>query len=446
MVNDVTTAAGTVANTLLNVFPQFGRRMSIVDAITCKPFPTPVGKWYHTLGAAPEATQFMNGVELFTSSRYYKPLGQQNLDPNKDVFEGVDGCGGTFEPQNYMQYKFTQGLLDISIDELINRLQHPAPPPPVPPPRRARRRRARRRRRRRRRRRAVPARRAARTRVQGGGGILYAGLLAHGRRTLRRAGDRADRALPRQRAAAVAATPVARGAAAACRRRWRAADGSGDARLAGATLSTLRRPDPHPTRPLAEVYDGMSYASGESYDAAATRDFRQRPDALRRRHHHRRRRCGHCRTCGDRRHDGATIASAVEPDMLPCVSAVRADGAWTASGRATAASARATTRRRNSVDPLEVQQAPPRFRRAFLHSVKLYLPQTREFASLSSSPPSPPAGPGAGSRRCAATVPWPRRQRPGRERARQPRAGGAVSPSTTTRKSTGRSPTCSTCG
>ena len=133
MVNDVTTAAGTVANTLRSVFPQFGRRMSIVDAITCKPFSTPAGKWYHTLGAAPEATQFMNGVELFTSSRYYKPLGQQNLDPNKDVFEGVDGCGGTFEPQNYMQYKFTQGLLDISIDELIDRLQHPAPPPPVPP-------------------------------------------------------------------------------------------------------------------------------------------------------------------------------------------------------------------------------------------------------------------------------------------------------------------------
>ena len=80
MVNDVTTAAGTVA-TLLNVFPQFGRRMSIVDAITCKPFSTPAGKWYHTLGAAPEATQFMNGVELFRSSRYYAQLRQQELDP-----------------------------------------------------------------------------------------------------------------------------------------------------------------------------------------------------------------------------------------------------------------------------------------------------------------------------------------------------------------------------
>ena len=347
MVNDVTTAAGTVANTLLNVFPQFGRRMSIVDAITCKPFPTPVGKWYHTLGAAPEATQFMNGVELFTSSRYYKPLGQQNLDPNKDVFEGVDGCGGTFEPQNYMQYKFTQGLLDISIDELINRLQHPAPPPPVPPdspsppppsppP-------------------PSPPPSAPREylrdelRELGGGGILPQVYF-------RTVDERCDElsialteryhvnelpppSLPPQSPAGLPPPlppPLAPLRAAA--------------RLAGATLSTLAA-DPH--APGWRRCTTGCHASGESPDAAATGGLpptagRAAPAAspptaprtLR-----------NLRTTGTTE---ATIASAVGPNLLPCVSAVAPclDGV----GRATAASAGATTPAPQLRDPqLEVQ-------------------------------------------------------------------------------------------
>ena len=401
MVNDVTTAAGTVANTLLNVFPQFGRRMSIVDAITCKPFPTPVGKWYHTLGAAPEATQFMNGVELFTSSRYFKPLGQQNLDPNKDVFEGVDGCGGTFEPQNYMQYKFTQGLLDISIDELINRLQHPAPPPPVPPdspsppppsppppspppsaPREYLRDELREL--------AYKAEEAFCTQVYWRTVDERCDELAIALTERYHVNELPPPSLPPQSPAGL--PPPLPPPLAPLR------TDLATARLAGATLSTLRRPDPHdPTRPLAEVYDGMSYASGESYDAAATGGLPAN---------------GRTRCAGGITADGAadiaelaatvgtteaTIASAVGPNLLPCVSAVRADNCLDgvrACDRRVGGSDDAL--RRNSVDPqLEVQlEAPPRFRRAFLHSVKLYLPQTYEFASLLFQSAEPTGGSG----------------------------------------------------
>ena len=81
----------------------------------------------------------------------------------------------------------------------------------------------------------------------------------------------------------------------------------------------------------------------------------------------------------------AAVAAAAHAAALPCVSAVREDNCLDGS--------RACDRRiggsddaerRNSKDAeLELRlEAQPRIRRAFLHSVKLHLPQTYELASL----------------------------------------------------------------
>ena len=159
------------------------------------------------------------------------------------------------------------------------------------------------------------------------------------------------------------------------------------------TLSTLRRPDAYDptTTQTALVYDGFAYGDGEAFDAAATAalDADQRTrcvsgtsataaivaDAV--------------ATVGGGAATAASIAAAVaaaaHAAALPCVSAVREDNCLDGS--------RACDRRiggsddaerRNSKDAeLELRlEAQPRFRRAFLHSVKLHLPQTYELASL----------------------------------------------------------------
>ena len=356
--------------------------------------------WYTTLMPPRDYVPrgFVSGIQMFVRARYHKLIpadfpGAAAFDV--DVYDGLPGCRSTQTVGTYMQYKGTESDEVESIKNLINRLHNPTPPPPEPPappsppppsppppspppsaPEAYLRSELRER--------VFEAEKAFCTQVYWRTVDERCDELSIALTTRYLVDELPPPSLPPQSPAgsppplAPPSPPLP--------------DDLADAVIAGATLSTLRRPDAHTaTTQTALVYDGFAYGDGEAFDAAATAalDADQRTrcvsgtsataaivaDAV--------------ATVGGGAATAASIAAAVaaaaHAAALPCVSAVREDNCLDGS--------RACDRRiggsddaerRNSKDAeLELRlEAQPRIRRAFLHSVKLHLPQTYELASL----------------------------------------------------------------
>jgi len=325
------------------------------------------GDWWTTLKPPEDYAPrgFVTGAELFVRSRYHEEsqsfLGAP--DPNTDVFAGLPGCA-SFQ-STYMVYGSAQGDTKVSVPELVNRLRHPTPPPPQPP--------------------APPSPPPS---TPPPSPPPPDAPLAYLRSELRERVFEAEKAFCTQvywrtvdercDELSIALTtryhvdelpppspppePVAGSPPPLPPPSPPLDDGLADVAIAGATLTTIRRPNAYdPTTTQADwVYDGLAFGASEVFvpAAVATLDADQRV------------RC----VGGD--HD---------PAALPCVSAVREDNCLDGT-RACDRRIGGTddAERRNSKDPvLELRlEAQPRFRGAFLHSVKLHLPQAYELASL----------------------------------------------------------------
>ena len=327
-----------------------------------------VGQWFTTLVPAVTyvPSTFVNGVELFVRSRYHSDTQEfpGSPNPNADIFKRVHGCSTT-ESSLYLHYGGTEADTGLDMHVLINRLRHPTPPPPEPP--------------------APPLPPPS---TPPPSPPPPDAPLAYLRSELRERVFEAEKAFCTQvywrtvdercDELSIALTtryhvdelpppspppePVAGSPPPLPPPSPPLDDGLADVAIAGATLTTIRRPNAHdPATTQAEwVYDGLAYGESKVFVPAAVANL----DA------DQRVRC----VGGD--HD---------PAALPCVSAVREDNCLDGT-RACDRRIGGTddAERRNSKDPvLELRlEAQPRFRGAFLHSVKLHLPQAYELASL----------------------------------------------------------------
>ena len=328
---------------------------------------TRIGSWFTTL-APPEdyaPTSFVNGVDLFVRSRLHTDLAEfpGSVKAYQPVFNGVEGCRTTPAYFDYMVYGGTQGSTKLSVADLINRLRHPTPPPPEPPsppspppstpppsppppdaPLAYLRSELRER--------VFEAEKAFCTQVYWRTVDERCDELSIALTTRYHVDERPPPSLPPQSPAGLP-PPVSPPLA--------PLDGGlADVVVAGATLSTLRQPTAHDAAATTElVYDGFYSAPNEIFSPAALAALAADE----------RTRCV-----------GGGAAAA-----LPCVSAVMEsnclDGARACDRRIGGSD---DAKRRNSVDAhLELRlESAPRFRRAFLHSVKVFLPNRYELASL----------------------------------------------------------------
>ena len=325
------------------------------------------GDWFFTLMPAPDyvPSGFATGVEIFTRSRYHSQLEPfaGAVQEHRPVYNGIAGCQDVVKGNRYMQYLGTEDENELSVGELLNRLHHPTPPPPTPPtppspppsappplppppsaPRQYLRDELREF--------VFEAEKSFCTQVYWRTVDERCDELAVALTQRYHVNELPPPLLPPQ-------PPV--GSPPPLPPPQPPLDGTlVEVQLAGALLSTLRVPEAHSTEATtALVYDGKFFASGTSFDAQAVADLDPNQRA----------RCIH----------GAPAAA------LPCVSAVTQDlcldGTRACDRRLGGSDAAA---QRNSVDAsLELElESPPRFRRAFLHSVKFFLPQTFELANL----------------------------------------------------------------
>ena len=89
----------------------------------------------YTFGEQP-TDRYISGIEWFPRARIHLNPVDYPTAPNKEstVYKGFNQCDQNIEP--YMRYKLEQGSNnnpDISIPELLKRLNY-SPPPPNPPP------------------------------------------------------------------------------------------------------------------------------------------------------------------------------------------------------------------------------------------------------------------------------------------------------------------------
>lgn len=325
------------------------------------------GDWFFTLMPAPDyiPSGFATGVEIFTRSRYHSQLEffAGAVQEHRPVYNGIAGCQDVVKGDRYMQYLGTEDKNELSVGELLNRLHHPTPPPPTPPtppspppsappplP-------------------PPPSAPRQYLRDELREFVFQAEKSFCTQVYWRTVDERCDElavALTERYHVTELPPPLLPpqppvGSPPPLAPPQPPLDGTlVEVQLAGALLSTLRVPEAHSTEATtALVYDGKFFASGTSFDAQAVANLDPNQRA----------RCIH----------GAPAAA------LPCVSAVTQelclDGTRACDRRLGGSDAAA---QRNSVDAsLELQlMSPPRFRRAFLHSVKFFLPQTFELANL----------------------------------------------------------------
>ena len=332
--------------------------------------PSKTRTWYTTLMPAADYVPrgFVSGIDMFVRARYHKEIAEDfpavAAAFDVDVYNGLPGCRSTETVGTYMQYKGTESPVGISIKDLINRLNHPTPPPPEPPappspppstpppsppppdaPLAYLRSELRER--------VFEAEKAFCTQVYWRTVDERCDELSVALTTRVLVDERPPPSLPPQ--SPVGLPPPLSPPLAPLQ------GDLADVAVAGALLSTLRQPTAHDaTATTALVYDGFYLAPGEVFSPAVLAGLAA----------DQRTRCV-----------GGDHAAAA----LPCVSAVLEsnclDGTRACDRRIGGSD---DAKRRNSVDAhLELRlDSAPRFRRAFLHSVKVFLPNRYELASL----------------------------------------------------------------